>query len=126
MIKNKALGGARRTQKPRFKTTYRSHRTISEEERLLERISEVMLSQQYASPSVPSTSKTGTETVVYISQCTSVNLTVLLSGGGGSVQSAGPAHQEEAARKCRKQREHVRGWGLGRDKHSLWCVCVKG
>jgi len=41
LIKNKALGGARRTQKPRFKTTHRSYRSVSDEERLMERISEV-------------------------------------------------------------------------------------
>jgi len=47
LIKNKALGGARRTQKPRFKTTFRSYRSVSDEERLMERISEVIQSRRY-------------------------------------------------------------------------------
>ena len=42
VIKNKALGGARRTQKPRFRTMYRTFRSTSEEERLMEHMSEVI------------------------------------------------------------------------------------
>ena len=45
VIKNKALGGARRTQKPRFRTMYRTFRSTSEEERLIEHMSEVIPSQ---------------------------------------------------------------------------------